>query len=398
MTGRDTDRGAWILVTRREFWVRLRDRGFLISTAITLTVLSVFILANAAVGDRRPQFRLAVVGAEGLAFGQRAVDVADVGGVDLTIVPAETDTQAQQLVHQGVVEGAVLGEQLVTESKPPGQLEAVVQEALRRDLVREQLAALGLTQSQIDDALDAQPQVPRSLVTDQAQQAQREINSSVALVAVILLYGQLFGYGVWVASGVVEEKSTRVVEVLLGAIRARHLMAGKVIGIGLLGLLQLTFIGGTAVAISLLAGSLKVPGEAIWTVFVALAWFAMGFAFYASLFAVAGSLVSRMEELQNAIVPLNLLILGSFFVSIAAANDPTSPVARIASIVPFSSALAMPPRIALGAATVGEVLVSVGLLVGATAVAIPLAGRLYAGAILRIGARVKLRDAWRATR
>jgi ABC-2 type transport system permease protein len=398
MTGRDTDRGAWILVTRREFWVRLRDRGFLISTAITLTVLSVFILANAAVGDRRPQFRLAVVGAEGLSFGQRAVDVADVGGVELTIVPAESDTQAQQLVHQGVAEGAVLGEQLVTESKPPGQLEAVVQEALRRDLVREQLSAQGLTQSQIDEALDAQPQVPRSLVTDEAQQAQREINSSVALVAVILLYGQLFGYGVWVASGVVEEKSTRVVEVLLGAIRARHLMAGKVVGIGLLGLLQLTFIGGTAVAISLLAGSLKVPGEAIWTVFVALAWFAMGFAFYASLFAVAGSLVSRMEELQNAIVPLNLLILGSFFVSIAAANDPTSAVARIASIVPFSSALAMPPRIALGAATVGEVLVSIGLLVGATAVAIPLAGRLYAGAILRIGARVKLRDAWRATR
>jgi ABC-2 type transport system permease protein len=398
VTARDTDRGAWILVSRREFWVRLRDRGFLISTAITVTVLSVFILANAAVGDRRPHFRLAVVGIEGRAFGERAVGVADVGGVDLTIAPVETDSQAQQLVREGVVDGAVLGGQLVTVSKPPGQLEAVVQEALRRDLVRTQLLARGLTPSQIDDALDAQPQAPRSLAKNQEEQAKREINSSVALVAVILLYGQLFGYGVWVASGVVEEKSTRVVEVLLGAIRARHLMAGKVVGIGLLGLLQLTFIGGTAVAISLVAGSLKVPGDAIWIVFVALGWFAMGFAFYASLFAVAGSLVSRMEELQNAIVPLNMLILGSFLVSIAAANDPTSPVARVASIVPFSSALAMPPRIALGAATLPEVLLSIGLLVGATAIAIPLAGRLYAGAILRIGARVKLRDAWRAAR
>jgi ABC-2 type transport system permease protein len=398
MRPRDTDRGAWILVSRREFWVRLRDRGFLISTAITVTVLSVFILANAAVGDRRPHFRLAVVGTEGRAFGERAVGVADVGGVDLTIAPVETDSQAQQLVGQGVVDGAVLDGQLVTESKPPGQLEAVVQEALRRDLVRAQLLARGLTPTQIDDALDAQPPAPRSRVRNQEEQAKREINSSVALVAVILLYGQLFGYGVWVASGVVEEKSTRVVEVLLAAIRARHLMAGKVVGIGLLGLLQLTFIGGTAVAISSVAGSLKVPGDAIWIVFVALAWFAMGFAFYASLFAVAGSLVSRMEELQNAIVPLNMLILGSFLVSIAAANDPTSPVARVASIVPFSSALAMPPRIALGAATLPEVLLSIGLLVGATAIAIPLAGRLYAGAILRIGARVKLRDAWRAAR
>ena len=398
MSERGTDRGAWVLVTRREFWVRLRDRGFLISTAITVTVLSVFILANAAVGDRRPQFRLAVAGVEGRAFGERAVGVAGIGGVDLTLVPVETDARAEEIVREGLADGAVLAGELVTRSKPPGQFEAVVQEALRRDLVRARLGAHGMTPSQIDDALDAQPPPPRSLVADPQDQARREINSSVALVAVILLYGQLFGYGVWVASGVVEEKSTRVVEVLLGAIRARHLMAGKVIGIGLLGLLQLTFIGGTAVTISLLAGSLKVPGEAIWTVVVALAWFAMGFAFYASLFAVAGSLVSRMEELQNAIVPLNLLILGSFFVSIAAANDPTSPIARIASIVPFSSALAMPPRIALGAATIPEVVLSVGLLVGATAIAIPLAGRLYAGAILRIGARVKLRDAWRASR
>jgi ABC-2 type transport system permease protein len=398
VSGRETERGAWILVTRREFWVRLRDRGFLISTVITVTVLSLFILANAAVGDRRPQFRLAVGGALGAGFGERAVDVAEVGGVDLTVVPAPSEPEAQQLVQRGLVDGAVVAGQLVTKAKAPGQLVAVVQEALRRDLVRTQLFAQGLSPAQIDDALNAQPPAPRTLVTDPQEQAQREINSSVALVAVILLYGQLFGYGVWVASGVVEEKSTRVVEVLLGAIRARHLMAGKVIGIGLLGLLQLTFIGGTAVAISLLAGSLKVPGEAIWTVFVALAWFAMGFGFYASLFAVAGSLVSRMEELQNAIVPLNLVILGSFFVSIAAANDPTSPIARIASIVPFSSALAMPPRIALGAATVPEVLLSIALLVGATAVAIPLAGRLYAGAILRIGARVKLRDAWRAAR
>jgi ABC-2 type transport system permease protein len=196
----------------------------------------------------------------------------------------------------------------------------------------------------------------------------------------------------------VEEKSSRVVEVLLSSIRARQLMAGKVLGIGLLGILQLLLIGVVAAGLALLTGVLNVPGQALLTLAVTLLWFALGFAFYASLFAAAGALVSRMEELQNAIVPLNLIILGSFFVSIVAVDEPTSTLARVASIVPFSAVFAMPPRIALGAATTLEALVSAGLLIGATALAIPFAGRLYAGAILRIGARVKLRDAWRAAR
>jgi ABC-2 type transport system permease protein len=220
----------------------------------------------------------------------------------------------------------------------------------------------------------------------------------VAFVALLLLYGQLFGYGVWVASGVVEEKSSRVVEVLLSAMRARQLMAGKVLGIGLLGLLQLACIGAIALSLSLALDVLNVPGQAILTLLVTLFWFALGFGFYASLFAVAGSLVSRMEELQNAIVPLNLTILASFFLSIAAVNDPDSTLARVASIVPLSAPFAMPPRIALGSATVLEAIASIVLLLGATAFAIPLAGRMYSGAILRIGARVKVREAWRATR
>jgi ABC-2 type transport system permease protein len=220
----------------------------------------------------------------------------------------------------------------------------------------------------------------------------------VAFVTLLLLYGQLFGYGVWVASGVVEEKSSRVVEVLLSAIRPRQLMVGKVLGIGMLGILQLLLIGAIAVSLSLATGVLNVPGQAILTVLVTLGWFALGFGFYASLFAVAGALVSRMEELQNAIVPLNLTILGSFFISIGAVNNPDSTLARVASLVPFTAPFAMPPRIALGSATVPEAIASAALLVGATALAIPFAGRLYAGAILRIGARVKLRDAWRAAR
>jgi ABC-2 type transport system permease protein len=127
-----------------------------------------------------------------------------------------------------------------------------------------------------------------------------------------------------------------------------------------------------------------------------LAWFVMGFAFYAGLFAVSGSLVSRMEELQNALVPINLIIFVSFFISIGALSDPDSTMATIASVLPFSAALAMPVRIALGSASAPQITLSIVLLLAGTATLVPLSARLYSGAVLKTGGRVKLRDAWRS--
>ena len=173
-------------------------------------------------------------------------------------------------------------------------------------------------------------------------------------------------------------------------------MAGKIVGIGLLGLVQLVFIGGFAIALALVTGAIDLPGSAVSIAFLDIGFFMMAFAFYASLFAVAGALVSRMEELQNVLVPVNLVIIVSFFISISALSNPNSTLVRIASILPTSAALAMPVRIAVGVAPWWEVALCVGLSLGATILLIPLAGRAYAGAVLQTGGRVKLREAWRA--
>lgn len=395
MNQRDTDRGSWLLVMKREFWVRLRDKGFLVSSSITVLVLSGFIVASAVGGSSTPSFDLALTeSARSLEPVIATVARDQEVHVSVSVVP--DDAAARRAVLSGDVDGAVSGEDLLVRTEAPSPLQSVVHEAQRRRAIQEQLSGAGLSEGEIDQVLD--PPALRTVPLEDVPGPDRELNSSVAFVALLLLYGQLFGYGVWVASGVVEEKSSRVVEVLLAAIRARHLMAGKVLGIGLLGLLQLACIGAIALTLSLTLDVLNVPGQAILTLLVTLFWFALGFGYYASLFAVAGALVSRMEELQNAIVPLNLTILGSFFVSITAVGEPDSTLARVASLVPLSAPFAMPPRIALGSATVPEAVASIVLLLGATALAIPFAGRLYTGAILRIGARVKLRDAWRATR
>jgi ABC-2 type transport system permease protein len=103
-----------------------------------------------------------------------------------------------------------------------------------------------------------------------------------------------------------------------------------------------------------------------------------------------------MEELQNVIVPINLTILVSFFISVGSLQAPNSTIAIVASILPVSSALAMPVRIVLGAATPPQIALALVLLIGSTIVLVPIGARLYEGAVLRTGARVKLRDAWRA--
>ena len=301
MKSRATDRGSWRLVMRREFWVRLRDRGFLISTAITVTVLSVFIIGNAVAGNKEPSFRLAVAEAD-RPFADTVSQVAHEQNVDLTVSIVPDLAAAEQAVRSGAVSAAVAGSEFIVKSEAAPALEDVVAEAHRRQAISDQLEGRGLSPGEVGSILDPPKMVERSL--EPAPSTQRKVNSTVAFVALLLLYGQLFGYGVWVASGVVEEKSSRVVEVLLSAIRARQLMAGKVLGIGLLGLLQLSCIG--AIAVTSVARQRLAQRAGSGAAHPRRDALLVRARVRVLRVAVRSrrALVSRMEELQNAIVPL----------------------------------------------------------------------------------------------
>lgn len=394
-----TDRGMWRVVAARDFWVRLRDKGFVISTMITLTVLSVFILIRAYTGGPE-SFELGTTGERAVA--DRVVALADRSGVEVTVITFDDSRSADAALRDGRVDAVVGGTvddvragraTLRVLRDPPELLDQLVQGAAIGLRIDAALSEAGVADATVQELKDQHPvDVAAVLPPDPDQSAK----AAVAFVAVLLLYGQLFGYGVWVATGVIEEKNSRVVEVLLSAIRARQLMAGKIAGIGVLGLLQLIFIAIFAITLASVTGAIDLPADSFSAAALTVGWFVLGFAFYAAMFAVAGALVSRMEELQNAIVPINLLIFASFLISIGALQDPDSTIARIASLLPISSALAMPVRMVLGSATTWEILASLATVLVSTALLIPLAGRVYAGAVLRTGAKVKLRDAWRA--
>jgi ABC-2 type transport system permease protein len=390
------DRGAWRLVARRDFWVRLRERSFLISTLLNIAVISVLVLVRAANATGPPTYQLGVVGdAKVRAVAQEAVALGDEGGVDVRLVTLEADGDARQALEDGSVDAVLSQGRLVGWETIPDVLRALVQTSAHDALVRETLEAHDA--SSVEESAATDPHPLEEGVLHQAP-PDRSQNAAIAFVGVLLLYGQLFGYGLWVATGVIEEKASRVVEMLLSAIRPRQLLAGKIVGIGTLGLCQLAVIAGFAIALAAITGGLPDRmSAAVWAALIDIGWFVLGFAFYASLFAAAGSLVSRMEELQNVIVPINLTILVSFFISVGALQAPNSRIAVIASILPVSSALAMPVRIVLGAATVPQIVLALILLIGSTIVLVPVGARLYEGAVLRTGGRVKLRDAWRAS-
>jgi ABC-2 type transport system permease protein len=276
------------------------------------------------------------------------------------------------------------------------QLGVLVQSASRTVRAQERLTAAGLDPAEVQSTLAPSPLPVRSLEpVDEAQRSKR----AIATVSIFLLYGQLIGYCFTVAMGVVEEKATRVVEVLLAAVRPVQLLAGKVLGLGLVGLLQLAVIGLVGLAVAIAVDAISLPAGAWGTIGSVLLWFLLGYAFYSSLFAVAGAIVSRQEELQNTATPLNLLMVGSFLVAfLGAASNPGSTLATVTSFLPPVAPLVMPLRIASGEAAAWQVALSVGIMLVSIVAVVLLAARLYEGAVLRTGARVKLRDAWTGAR
>jgi ABC-2 type transport system permease protein len=197
---------------------------------------------------------------------------------------------------------------------------------------------------------------------------------------------------------VVEEKSSRVVEVLLATLKPWQLLAGKILGLGVLGLLQIAVITVVGAAGALLSGVVDVAGAVLTTVVSVLGWFVLGYAFYASVFATAASLVSRQEDLGAVLTPTTLLLVAAFVIAIQAASDPTSGLATVTSFVPGLSPLVMPVRTAAGEAAWWEVLLSALVMLAAIALVVRLGGRVYAGAVLRTGGRTRIREALRAER
>jgi ABC-2 type transport system permease protein len=381
------------LVAGREISTRIRDKTFLISSGVILLLVLGAMVFQAVVASGANDVTVGVVG-DTATLEPALVSQGDAVGADVTVRALADEAAARRALAAGDVDGALIdgtgaSPRLLVERTPTSTLTATVQGAVSQVAVGRQLAQAGI------DRLD----VPEVGVTalDPGSDPTGE-RTGVAVVGIIVLYTLLILISQFVAQGVVEEKSTRVVELLLSTMKPWQLLAGKVIGLGLLGLAQIVAIAVVGVTGALVFDLVSLPGQLIGTVLSVVAWFVLGYAFYASLFAAAASLVSRQEDLAGVITPMTMLLVVGFFVALQAASDPTGSLARITSFVPGLSPLVMPVRVAAGGAAWWEVVLAVVLMLLATAVVVRLGGRIYAGALLRTSGKTKLREALRAER
>ena len=242
----------------------------------------------------------------------------------------------------------------------------------------------------------------------EADSASRSI---LATILVILVFITSVTYGMWVATSVAEEKGSRVMEVMLNAATTGELLGGKVIGVGAAGLTQYAAIVVPAVGVLLLQGPLAqlllgdsgssdgpLVGLTAGILVAFGAFFLLGFALSALLYAAAGSLVSRQEDVQQVALPMLLLSFGGYIAAAVATGSPEAGWVAPLSLVPFFSPYLMLVRLMVGQVSPGEVIVAVALLVAAIAAALWLAIRVYRAGVLLYGQRPTLRTVIGAAR
>src|SRR6202000_376663 len=219
------------------------------------------------------------------------------------------------------------------------------------------------------------------------------------LFTVVIIWVLISVYGSQIALGIGEEKSSRVVEVLLSAVRPVQLLIGKVLGIGLLALAQAAGMLAVFIIAGFASGSSLVHGAELGVVIAGAVFIVLGYAFYCTAFAAAGSLVSRQSDVNSTIMPVQLPLIITYALSytVIYANHANA-FYRVLGFLPPTAPIAMPVLYGSGDALVWQVIVSAVICAGGTVGMARLAVRIYANSILRTGPRISIRQAIREVR
>lgn len=394
----------WRLVAGREITQRTRSKAFIVSSVLLVAfAIAGVVLSALAHDDSRERVRLVLVDQAGVADdvpGVRAMQVAlpvvaEALDRDVQITTMPNRLDAEIALRNRSADVVIDGLGAVWRKKVDNVERAFIQASMQ-SVVRDQRAAsLGLSPQQLSAMVAP---VAFATATLEAADADAGVRAGTAAAGLILLFLSVQIHGAAVLMGVVEEKSSRVIEVLLGQVRPRSLLAGKIVGIGTVGLAQVTLVASSALFATLLVRSIDAPRVPAIAIIWFVVWFVLGFALYATVFAGLGSLVSRQEDAQSVVTPAMIPLLASYFVGFAAVANPDSTVARVASLVPFSAPMVMPVRIASGAPSAWEIVIAL-VLVGVTiGVVLRLAALVYERNVLRAGSRASLATAWRSIR
>nr|BFE46632.1 ABC transporter permease [Saccharothrix mutabilis subsp. capreolus] len=374
----------------------MRTRSFVLGTLVIIAVLAGYVLLQTVLVERSDRDTVALSG-QATVLAEPLKQTAKSFGRDLVTVDVGDVAAAEEQVRAGEVDALVTGApdalRVVVKDRLDDELRNSIDLIVKQQVLNAQLAEAGLDPATVARNVEKAGVDVVALRPDDDRQGQR---LAIGLVIAALLYYSLLVYGTMVAQGVVEEKSSRVVEILLSTLRPWQLLLGKVVGLGLVGLAQLVLIGVTGLVLASVSGIIDVTGVAGGALATGVLWYLLGFFLYATVFAAAASLVSRQEELQSVLTPISMAIVIAFVVGInLMIQDASDSLVAVLSVLPPFAPILMPGRMAMGVAPAWQVVLAVVLALAAIAAITWLGGRVYANAVLRTGARVRLRDALR---
>ena len=346
------------LIAGREIRMRVRSKAFLWSTGVLMLAVLASVVLGSIFGAQASTTKVAVVaGASAVVDGNEALEP----------IAASDQVEAEQMLRAGEVQAIVAP----AASEPLG------------------ITVIGLdsTPESVVAALAVQPTVEllEPAATDPT------LAYLVAFGFGLVFFMSAITFGSTIAQSVVEEKQTRVVEILLSTVSARALLTGKVIGNSVMAFAQIVAIAVLAILGLIVTGQRVLLGGLGTSVIWFVVFFAVGFVMLAALFAATAAMVSRAEDIGSVTTPVTMLVMIPYFLIIFFNDDPT--VLAIMSYVPFSAPVGMPMRVFLGDAQWWEPFLSLAILLATAALAVWIGERIYRNSLLKTGPRVRLGEA-----
>lgn len=381
------------LVVGREIRSRILSRPFLIGLATTVVML-VGVFGVISVIDRDEPIRIGLLGAQPAGATEAVETLADLDDTEVTFTTVDTQTEAETAVLDGDLDVVVVnGTELLMRRTRPG-LVALLTPAYGQARLVGALDEAGLDQAQIGDALGSATELG---VTELDADPERDSREGVAVATVVLLFVAVQISGAYIMLGVFEEKSSKVVELVLSSIRARDLLAGKIIGIGALGLLQVLVLAASALAASSIFGSSVLSTITPGLLAASVVWFLLGYLLYGATFAAGASLAPRQEDAQSTLAPVSIIMLLSYVAATITASSPESLLSKVLGWIPFVAPFAMPGRIAAGEALWWEVAGAMLLTAATAMLVIGAAARIYVRSVIHTDRTLSWREAWTLT-
>jgi ABC-2 type transport system permease protein len=423
---------VWI-IARREYLERVRSKSFMVMTILVPVLMSavtigpsllvtkllqqggkhyVVVVSRQSVGqaiqqqlaktEERESERATAAREKSLQRGEAAPPSQVTTDID-TNTSAEERATLTEKVRKKELDGVILATDdalaaqkltYITRDVSSFIQTAILEQSIGDALHREALRAKGLSQSEVDGVLKRLELVPQNAVEGGPGAANPQATFFGSFTMVMILYMSLLLYGINVMRSVLEEKTSRIMEVMLSVAQPKEMMAGKILGVGSVGLTQLAIWAATAGAIG--GYGIQVSGVSIRSVLSVgslaafVIFFLLGFALYSTLYAAIGAMVNSEQEAQQIQFLVLLPIIGAIAIAFPVLQNPGSQVAFWGSMIPFTAPIIMFIRIVVQTPPLWEIALSVTLTVATIYGLIVLCGRIYRVGILMYGKKPTL--------